>query len=178
MGDTTGFGRFFLRVTAAHVATYLVAGLAASTLLDYRTLWATEWFAHYRPYDSPWIAAGPALQLARGVVLAAVLYPLRDSFLGLAGGWLRLWALLVGVGIVSTYAAATGSIEGLIYTRIPLAVHLRGLPEVVAQSGAFAAALVGWYRHPHRAWGLVLGGLTTFAVLASLLGVLLGPAAA
>lgn len=176
MADPDGFGRFLVRVTAAHVATYTIAGLLASTLLDYRSLWASEWFASFRPYDSPWIAAGPALQVVRGLILAAVLYPIRGAFLDARGGWARLWAVLVGVGILSTYAAATGSVEGLIYTRVPLSVHLHGLPEVVAQAGAFAAVLVGWYRHPHRAWGIVLGGLAGLAVLASAAGVLLGQA--
>lgn len=171
---TSGFGRFLLRTTAAHMVTYMVAGLIASTVLDYQSLWATEWFRNYRPLDSPWVAVGPALQVVRGALFAVVLYPFRGVFLDAANGWLRLWALLVGVGILSTYAAAIGSVEGLIYTRVPLSVHLRGLPEVVAQAGVFSAMLSGWYRHPHRAWGVVLGGMSGLVVLASTLGLLFG----
>ncbi len=81
----------------------------------------------------------------------------------------------MGVGILSTYAAATGSVEGLLYTRLPLAYHLFGLPEVVGQAGAFSAVLVGWHRRPHRAWGIVLGILFVLATLASVAGVLVGP---
>lgn len=177
MADTNGFGRFLLRVVLVHTVTYTVAGLLASTLLDYGSLWASEFFSNFRPYDSPWIAAGPALQVVRGLVFAAVLYPFRGVVLDKADGWLRLWALLVGLGILSTYAASMGSIEGVIYTRVPLAVHLHGLPEVITQSGAFAAVLAGWYRHPHRAWGITLGVLTALTMLMSVLGVLLGPQA-
>lgn len=172
--DHDSFGRFALRVTVVHVATYMVCGLIASTLFDYEAWWATEWFAHYRPFDSPWVAGGPALQVVRGLVFATALYPFRSVFLRGGRGWLQLWALLVGLGIVSTFGATYGSIEGLIYTRPPLSVHAFGLPEVVLQAGAFSAALVGWYRHPHRAWSVVLGGLAGLAVLASTLGLLLG----
>lgn len=76
---------------------------------------------------------------------------------------------------VSTYGAAMGSVEGFIYTRIPLEYHLFGLPEVVGHAGAFSAVLVGWYRRPYRAWGIALGVLFALTVLASLAGVLLGP---
>ena len=167
--------RFVWRVTAAHMATYMVAGLLASTLMDYESWWATEWMDHYRPYDSPWIAAGMGLQVLRGLVLAAVLYPFREVFLAGERGWLKLWGLLVGVGVLSTYAASLGSIEGMIYTAVPWKYHLFGLPEVYGQALAFSACLVGWYRAPSRAWGWVLGTLTVLGVLMSLAGIFLPP---
>lgn len=177
MRDTTpqieGWGRFAWRVTAAHTATYLIAGLIASNLLDYGAWWGTEWMDHYRPLDSPWVAAGPALQPIRGLLFAAVLYPFRAVILG-EGGWRRLWALLVGVGILSTYAAGPASVEGVIYTGLPAAYHLFGLPEVLGQTLVFSLCLTGWYRRPHRAWGLALGTITALALLASTAGLLFG----
>lgn len=175
--EIDGLGRFTLRVVLTHMVTYTIAGLLASTLFDYRSWWESEHMALYRPFDSPLVAAGPALQVFRGIVFAAVLYPFRRVFLVEPSGWRHLWALLVGLGIVSTYAAAIGSIEGLIYTRLPPVYHLFGLPEVVLQAGAFSASLVGWYARPHRAWGIVFGLLAGLAVLASTAGVLLGPTA-
>jgi len=162
--------RFAWRVTACHVVTYMIAGLLASTMLDYAAWWETKPLAHMRPLDSPWVAAGPALQLLRGLVLAAVLFPFRSRILEQRGGWLTLWGLLVGIGIVSTYGPAPGSIEGMIYTTFPLTTHIFGLPEVCAQSLAFSVCLVGWYRRPHRAWGWVLGTLTALALLVSIGG--------
>src|SRR5688572_27286365 len=156
VGAAAPFATFAVRVIVAHTVTYTIAGLVASTLLDYRTRWASEFMSQYRPFDSAWIAAGPALQVLRGIVFAAVLFPFRHVFLETRRGWVPLAALLIGLGIVSTYAAAPGSIEGLIYTRLPLAHHAFGLPEVLAQATAFSGLLVAWHRHPHRAWVIVL----------------------
>lgn len=174
MPQPAGFAPFLVRTILTHAVTYTIAGLLASNLLDYAELWQTEAFANYRPLTSPWIALGPSVQVVRGAVFAAVLWPFRDSLLDAPGGARRLWALLVGVGILSTYAAAPGSVEGLVYTRTPLLTHLRGLPEVVAQSGAFAAALVGWYRRPHRAWGVAFGVSFVLVLAVSVLGVIFG----
>jgi hypothetical protein len=174
-GSFATFATFAVRVIVAHTVTYTMAGILASTLLDYRTWWASEFMSQYRPFDSAWIAAGPALQVLRGVVLAAVLFPFRHVFLEKPRGWLPLAALLIGVGILSTYAAAPGSIEGVIYTRLPLAFHTFGLPEVVTQATVFSALLVAWYRHPRRAWSVVLGFLMALCVAASVAGVVLGP---
>jgi hypothetical protein len=61
-------------------------------------------------------------------------------------GWLWLWLLLIGIGIVSTSAAAPSSIEGLVYTELPLWYHAIGLPEMLIQTLAFSA-LVALYEH-------------------------------
>lgn len=163
--EQSGWPRFAWRVVAAHTGTYLVAGLLGSTLLDYASWWETEWMSHYRPMDSSWVAAGPALQVIRGGILAVVLYPFRSVFLERKRGWLDLGILLVGVGILSTYSAGPSSVEGVIYTELPLKYHLFGIPEVFGQALAFSICLVGWYRRPHRAWGWLLGTLTVFTML-------------
>ena len=93
---------------------------------------------------------------------------------GLACG---LVGLLVGVGILSTYAAGPSSVEGVIYTELPLKYHVFGIPEVFGQALAFSMCLVGWYRHPHRAWGWVLGTLTVFTMLMAMAAVFLAPLA-
>ena len=79
MNDVT-FGRFTVRVTCCHVVTYFVAGVLALTLLDYKTLFQSEGFSSLMlPTSSKWVAAGPALQVVRGVVFALALYPFRRS---------------------------------------------------------------------------------------------------
>jgi hypothetical protein len=151
------FLRFTWRVTAAHMATYMAAGFVAFNLLDYATLWETEGMAHYRSLDSAWVAAGPGAQIVRGLILSLVLYPFRTVFLGAPGGWLKLWALLVGIGILSTYAAAPGSIEGVLYTKIPVSDLVMGNFEVVGQTLAFSLILVFWTRRPSRWWDIAVG---------------------
>ena len=99
-----GVFRFAWRATASHVSTYLIAGLLASTMLDYESWWATEWMVNYRPYDSPWVAAGMGLQLSRGLVFAVVL-----SIGGLLG-----WGIskLVRLSVLSGMDRLAGAIFG------------------------------------------------------------------
>jgi hypothetical protein len=168
-----GFGRFFARVTATHMVTYFVAGMLAFFLLDYAAAFQSEHFSCWmRPTTSKWVALGPGLQWIRGLLFAAALYPFRHVFFEGARGWLKLWGLLLGLGILSTFGPAPGSVEGLIYTTIPPLAQLRGLSEVVGQSLAFSVLLVAWYRRPGRAWGIVLYTLTVLAILMSVAGFL------
>ena len=169
-----GFGRFFARVTACHMVTYFAAGLAAYILFDYAALFQSEHLSCYmRPTDSKWVAIGPALQWLRGLIFAAALYPFRQVFLEGSRGWLKLWGLLLGLTILSTAGPSPGSVEGLIYTKVPPLDQLLGLREVVAQTLAFSWLLVAWYKRPHRAWGIVLYGLTVVVILMSLAGAFL-----
>lgn len=168
---------FTWRATACHVVTYTIAGLIASTLFDYASWWETEPMANMRPLDSPMVALGPSLQVFRGVLMGLVLYPFRQVLLDEGRGWLKLWLLLAVLGILSTYGPAPGSIEGMIYTDLPLPFHVFGVPEVYGQSLAFAACFVGWHRRPHKAWGLVMGVLMVLTVLVSAAGVFLAPLA-
>jgi hypothetical protein len=166
-----GFVRFFARLTACHMVTYFVAGAFAFFVFDYATTFESEHLACYmRPTDSPWVALGPGLQWVRGLIFAAVLYPFRHVFLEEPRGWLKLWGLVAGLAILSTAGPAPGSVEGLIYTRIPPLDQLVGLRETVAQTLVFSWLLVAWYRRPHRAWGPVMYGLTAVVILLSIAG--------
>ena len=169
-----GFWRFLYRVTTCQLVTYFVAGMFAYTLLDYRTLFQSGPLAVFmRPMASPWVAAGAGLQAMRGAVFALVLWPFRRVFLDEGRGWLKLWGLLVGLCIISPAGPAPGSVEGIIYTTLPLRHHLVGLPETVLQTLAFSALLVAWHRRPHRAWGIAMGVLSALVILMSVAGVFL-----
>ncbi len=171
--NDTGFGRFFLRVTACHMVTYTIAGILAFYLADYQHSFASEHLACYMlPTSSKWVAAGPGLQVVRGLVFALCLYPFRRVFLEEPRGWLKLWGLLVGLVILSTAGPAPGSIEGMIYTKIPVRDQILGLHETLGQTLAFSILLVLWYRRPHRAWGIVLSLATVLVLLMSLAGAL------
>jgi hypothetical protein len=172
--DDVSFGRFFARVTSSHLVTYFIAGILAFSWLDYGTLFQTGVYSCLmRPISSRWVAAGPALQVFRGLIFALALYPFRSVFLSDPRGWLKLWGLLVGLAIFSTAGAAPGSVEGIIYTKIPVGSQLIGLPEVLLQTLAFSVLLTAWHRHPHRAWAIVIGGLTVLGILMSLAGAFL-----
>jgi len=96
--DTLTFRTFAWRVTAAHMLTYFVVGFIAFMVFDYRTLYATTELRHLmRSTDSAWVAAGPALQVVRGLLFAAVLWPLRERLLGGPQGGLTLFGLMVGL---------------------------------------------------------------------------------
>jgi len=65
-----------------------------------------------RPITDKWVMAGPLLQPIRGLIFALVFYPLRTCFFNRGNGWLLMSWILVALGILSTFAAASGSIEG------------------------------------------------------------------
>lgn len=168
------FLRFLARATACHVVTYFVVGLLAYSLFDYATLFETDALSCLmRPTTSRWVAAGPALQVFRGLIFGLALFPFRSAFLGSERGWLKLWGLILALSVFSTTGPAPGSVEGIIYTKLPVASQLTGLPEALLQTLAFCVLVTAWHRHPHRAWGIVMGGMTALVVLASLAGVFL-----
>lgn len=166
------FTRFCFRITACHMVTYMVVGAAAYQIMDYPTLFAQEGSIMV-PTDSPRVVLGPALQLIRGFIFAAVLYPFRRVFLDEERGWLKLWGLFVGLAILSTAGPAPGSVEGMIYTRIPILNQVAGLWEVVLQTLAMSVLLVWWHRKPGRAWDIVMGGLALLVMLVSIAATLL-----
>ena len=168
------FGSFAFRVTACHMVSYSLVGMVAFVAMDYRGLFQSEGLSQFmRPLDSAWVPAGPGLQVVRGLVLAAVLYPFRQVFLEAPAGVWKLFALLVGLSVLSTSGPSPGSLEGLIYTRLTWQQHLRGLPEVLVQNLLFCWALIMWMRSPGRGWNVLMGVLTALVILMSLAGVLL-----
>ena len=93
----------------------------AYDLLDYPELFSRPIMAGFmRATDDPMILVGPLLQPLRGALFGLILYPFRDVVLGNEKGWLYAWGLFAVIGIVSPYGPAPGSLEGLVFTRIPL----------------------------------------------------------
>jgi hypothetical protein len=101
----------------------------------------------------------------RGLLFGLVFYPLREPLFVARPGWLVLWLVLGVVGILGTLGPAPGSVEGMVYTTLPLRFHLESLPEIAVQSLALAALLWYWVNHPANrklTWGL---GVAYVAVL-------------
>ena len=79
------------------------------------------------------------------------------------------------MGILGTPGPTAGSLEGMIYTRIPLWVQLRGLPEVLLQTLTFSWLLCHWVDHPEKRWlNWCLGVAFVFVCLLPAVGLLAG----
>lgn len=142
-----------LKSAVVHTITYFLAGWAAASLFHYEGLFAIPSMAGFmRSFDSPWVLLGPLFQPLRGLLFALVFYPLREVLFQRKYGWLMAWGLLVVLGILSTYGPTPGSIEGLLYTRVPIQAQLLGLPEVLLQSLAYSLVLYYWANHPEKRW--------------------------
>jgi hypothetical protein len=171
---TNRFAVFAWRVIAAHMVSYFLAGLVAYKFLDYQHLFETPPYSSFmKPMNSSAVAAGPALQLIRGLIFSLVLWPFRSAFLNTRYGWLKLWALLVGLCTLSTTAAAPGSIEGYIYTSIPVNKQVWGYLEVVPQTLLFSLIVYYWYKYPRKSWTIISAILVVIIGLISVLAVVM-----
>ncbi len=145
------FLNFAGQVIVTHTLTYFVAGLIASNVFHYGAVFNMPIIRDYMlPIDQHNVLMGPFLQPVRGLIFAVGLWPIRRLLIEHKRGWLVLWGLLVTVGILSTPAAAPGSIEGVLYTKLPLWYHLMGLPEILLQTLVFSIWLVWWQRQSVR----------------------------
>ena len=112
-------GGIVLRTVVVHTTTYMFVGAIALVAFDYPTLFAEPWFRDFfRPINDPMVMAGPLFQPIRGVLFGVVFYLLHVSLFGTKHGWATIWIILVVVGVLSTFGAAPGSVEGLIYTTV------------------------------------------------------------
>ncbi|MBK7781302.1 MAG: hypothetical protein IPJ58_11150 [Ardenticatenia bacterium] len=165
-----------LKVVIVHTVTYFLMGLLAFTLLDYAGRFADPAVATFmRQASDPWVASGPLFQVLRGLLFGIAFYPLREIVFARKHGWLVLWLVLVVVGILAPFGAAPSSIEGMIYTILPISFHVMGLPEVVIQAFLLAFLSHYWINHPEKKWlDWVLGVAFISVLLLSTVGVLAG----
>jgi hypothetical protein len=159
------FSSFAWKVVSLHMFTYSIVGATAYFTFNYKALFESSEFACFmRSMDSPWVAAGPGLQLVRGLLFAAVLYPFLGFFLDRRHGGLLLWSLFLGLSILGQVGPSPGSLEGMIFTQVPLIGHLITLPEVVLQTLLFSTGLIAWCRRPAR-WKNITTGIGVALVL-------------
>jgi hypothetical protein len=174
--SNTSLASISLKTMLVHTVTYFALGLISSTVFDYATRYSDPLLGNFmRQINHPLVAAGPMLQVFRGLLFGLVFYLLRDVYFGHKKGWLTAWAVLVIVGIISTFGPSPCSIEGFIYTNVPLNFHLIGLPEVVIQSFLLAYITHYWVTHPEKKWlAWIIGIVFALVVLMSALGILAG----
>lgn len=166
-----------LKTVVVHTTTYFVAGILAYTLGGYEKAFSQPPLSYLmRPTSDPLVMAGPLFQPIRGIIFASALYPLRSVLFGERRGWLILWWLLLALGVLSTFGPASGSVEGLIYTIIPVRAQILGLWEVLLQSLLFSAILFYWVNHPGKRWlDWTLGVAFSIVVILAVLGLFVTP---
>lgn len=140
---------FLIRVMIIHTLTYFAAGMLASNILNYRAIFELPIIRDYMvEFGTGPIFLGPFVQPIRGLIIGLVLVPFRSFLAKEKYGWLHLWLIFVGIGILSTPAAAPGSVEGVIYTKLPLWYHFFGMPEILTQTLAFSILTYLYMRYP------------------------------
>jgi hypothetical protein len=151
-------------------------GLLALVFLNYSAKYANPAIASFmRQTTDPLVAAGPLLQVIRGALFGVVVFLLSDLVLERKRGWLTLWAVVVIVGVISPFGAALASIEGMIYTTLPLWFHINGLPEILFQSLLLALVATYWINHPQNKWrGWLMCVIFVIVLLLGTAGVLAG----
>ena len=139
------------KTVVCHTLTYFIMGALAFHFLDYAELFNKPG-SGLRFASSLWILFGPALQVFRGILFASVFYPLRELLFGRKNGWLLMAWILIGVGILGTFGGPPGSLEGFIYTTVPIHLQLRGYLEIIPQALLLSMLLFYWVRHPEKKW--------------------------
>jgi len=138
-----------IKTSIVHTVTYFIAGVSALILLDYGQTMGTE-NSIFRPVTDPIVMAGPLFQPIRGVIFGLAFYLISDSIFKSKLGWLKLWWILIALGVLSTFGPAPGSIEAMIYTYQDTSFST--YVEVVLQALAFAYILYFWVNNKHLKW--------------------------
>lgn len=163
-----------VKTIVVHTVTYFIMGAFASTFLNYAERFARPEMACWmRQFDDPLIMLGPLLQPIRGLIFALAFFPLREILFDRKNGWLVMWWLLVALGILSTFGPAPASVEGMLYTVIPITDQLTGWLEVVPQALLLSVILFYWVNHPEKKWlNWVMGVVFLVMLLMPITGLL------
>ncbi len=130
---------FIARVTIIHMITYVVCGIIFMNIINYEELFKLG-NAQYlmRSLDSNAVILGPLVQVVRGVLFGLVLLIVKNNVMQEKYAWVKIWAIIVVVGMLNTPGVASGSIEAFVYTQLPLEFQLKGYPEVLVQTLLFS----------------------------------------
>ena len=157
-----------VKTAVVHTITYFIAGVLAYTTMNYEKAFADPALHGYmRATTERIVMAGPLFQPIRGLLFGLVFYLVRDSTFARTRGWITLWMILLIVGIIDTFGPAPGSIEGMIYTTLPVGRQILGLWETVLQTILFSFVTWYWVRNPNARW-LTITLWVLFAVVMAL----------
>jgi len=165
--------KFAWRVTVAHTIAYFIAGIIAMNLFTYSELFTSGTFSLFmKPTSEPIIALGVSLQVIRGLIMALVLLPLRKVFTEGKYGFFKLGLLILGLSVLSTFAAAGGSVDGFIYTKLSLTEQIIGYPEALLWIFTFIGILWIFYKFEKKTISIIAIILMILIVLMSIAGYL------
>jgi hypothetical protein len=163
-----------LKTIVVHTITYFLVGIIAFNLFDYAEGFTIPELACWmRPTNEPIVTAGVLFQPIRGIIFALVFFPLQEILFNRKYGWLITFWLLFGLGILNTFGPAPGSIEGMVYTILPLSITT--YLETTVQSFLLAGLLYYWINHPEKKWlSWVFGIIFGVVILLPIMGLLFG----
>jgi hypothetical protein len=101
--------------------------------------WITEQ-DNWRDMDSLIFRLGPVIQIVRGILYGIVLLLIKDIIVYSKYGILKLFVIMIILGIFNTPAPSPGSIEEFIYMKPsndPLNVSIGGSIEIITQNFLF-----------------------------------------
>jgi hypothetical protein len=162
------------KTTIIHTITYFLMGIIAFNLFHYTEEFSGANLSCYmRQTNDPMVMAGVLFQPIRGILFGLVFYLLREVLFAKKNGWFINWVMLVFVGILSTFSAAPGSVEGFVYTKLGMSQFGLGMLEVLAQSFLLSILTYHWVNHPQQKWqGWVYGILFVIVLILPVLGLL------
>jgi hypothetical protein len=146
-----GIVELTLKAIIVHTLTYMFMGILAYNFLHYDEAFAApELSCWMRQTSDPLVMAGPLFQPIRGLIFAFAFYPIRQILFGKKNGWLIMWWLLVALGVLSTFGPAPGSVEGMVYTVLPISIgsYLEVIPQALLLSGL----LFYWVNNLDKIW--------------------------
>ena len=161
-----------IKTIVVHTVTYMAVGLLAFLFLNYSEGFAAPELACWmRQTNDPVVTAGPLAQPIRGIIFGLAFFPIREVLFRKKYGWLITWWLLVALGILSTFGPAPGSVEGLLYTILP--ISYKTYLEIGVQSFLLSGLLFVWVNNPDKKWlSWVLGILFGITIFLSAMGVI------
>ena len=155
--------KFMWRIIVAHTIAYFIAALFSMKLFN------QDWFINgtlsqiMRPTTAPIGALALCLQSIRGVIMALILLPVRKVFTEEKYGFLKLGFLIFALSVLSTFAAAQGSIDGFIYTKLSLMEHLIGYPVAILWVFLFSSIL--WLFHKYEKKMINITAIVLFVLI-------------
>jgi hypothetical protein len=131
--------KFIIKVMLIHVISYTVCGIIFSLLFKYQnSLVDTK---HMRDMNNIIVQLSPVFQIFRGLLFGLVLLIIQNSILSKPYSCLKIWVILIIIGIFNTPATAPFSIEELIYyesSSLAWNLEFGGLLEILTQTFIFS----------------------------------------
>lgn len=141
-----GLRGYSIRFTLVHLVIYLVVGIFFYQAAGYEEALATmEAFELWRPLESLGMVAAVFLgQIARGAILALLLYPFYSTYMRKKQGWLLLFGLLLGLKVLTAMFVIPESLS------LMVAEIMVGVPEIIVQTLVFALVFFTWEKRISR----------------------------